>query len=172
MTPSNDRQDLVHHLQWADAAVWATVLSGEPPLDPKVKDWLHHIHLVQNAFLHIWRGQPVAMSEPSDFPDGQTLARWGRDVHGRLIAFVDSAEEAEFDRELEIPWTEELTKKYNRPISAITLGQSILQVAMHSTHHRAQVCTRLRELGTDPPMVDFIVWMWISKPAPEWPELG
>jgi uncharacterized damage-inducible protein DinB len=34
---------------------------------------------------------------------------------------------------------------------------------------RAQVNTRLRELGATPPLVDFIAWAWFGKPAAEWP---
>jgi hypothetical protein len=27
---------------------------------------------------------------------------------------------------------------------------------------------RLRELGTTPPLVDFIAWAWAGKPSPDW----
>ncbi len=64
---------------------------------------------------------------------------------------------------------EQLIETWNRPIGAVCVGQSAVQVAMHSTHHRGQVAARLRELGVEPPMVDFIVWVWIGKPAAEWP---
>jgi uncharacterized damage-inducible protein DinB len=30
---------------------------------------------------------------------------------------------------------------------------------MHSEHHRAQVATRLRALGGNPPMTDYILWV-------------
>ncbi len=40
---------------------------------------------------------------------------------------------------------------------------------MHSTHHRGQVAARLRELGGEPPLVDFIAWLWWKRPEPEWP---
>jgi len=39
---------------------------------------------------------------------------------------------------------------------------------MHSTHHRGQVNARLRELGGEPPLADFIVWLWWGRPAASW----
>ena len=46
-----------------------------------------------------------------------------------------------------------------------TLGESMLQVFLHTQHHRGQVCMRLRELGVVPPTVDFILWLWSGRPA-------
>jgi len=43
------------------------------------------------------------------------------------------------------------------------------QVIIHSTHHRGQVNSRIRELKGEPPLVDFIVWIWLGKPAAAWP---
>lgn len=37
-----------------------------------------------------------------------------------------------------------------------------------ATYHRGQVNTWLRELGLEPPLVDFIAWVWFGKPAPDW----
>ena len=52
--------DLFHHMEWADALVWSTVL-GNPTLvdDTSVSERLYHLHLVQRAFLHIWRGEQM-----------------------------------------------------------------------------------------------------------------
>jgi uncharacterized damage-inducible protein DinB len=56
-----------------------------------------------------------------------------------------------------------------RPFSAVTHRETLLQIPMHSHYHRGQVNTRLRELGATPPLVDFIAWAWMGKPAAEWP---
>jgi uncharacterized damage-inducible protein DinB len=44
----------------------------------------------------------------------------------------------------------------------------MIQVATHSTYHRGQVNARLREVGGEPPLVDYIAWIWFGRPAPEW----
>ena len=44
-----------------------------------------------------------------------------------------------------------------------------MQVALHSTYHRGQINARIRELGGEPPLTDFIAWVWAGKPQPSWP---
>ena len=39
---------------------------------------------------------------------------------------------------------------------------------MHSHYHRGQNATRFRELGGEPPMTDFIVWLRDGQPAARW----
>ena len=55
---------------------------------------------------------------------------------------------------------------YARPYYA----ESLVQVAMHTTYHRGQVATQIRALGGEPPLTDFVAWIWIGKPEPSWPE--
>ena len=52
---------------------------------------------------------------------------------------------------------------------APTVGETVVQVATHSAYHRGQICTRLRELGTEPPLTEYFVWVWHGKPGAEWP---
>jgi len=37
----------------------------------------------------------------------------------------------------------------------------------HTTCHRGQVATRLRERGAEPPLTEFIAWIWMRRPAPD-----
>jgi uncharacterized damage-inducible protein DinB len=39
---------------------------------------------------------------------------------------------------------------------------------MHSSYHRGQVAQRLRELGEEPPLSDFIAWIWMDRPGADW----
>ena len=50
-----------------------------------------------------------------------------------------------------------------------TLAETILQVAMHTAYHRGQIATRLRELGGEPQITDFIMWIWMRRPEADWP---
>jgi uncharacterized damage-inducible protein DinB len=49
-----------------------------------------------------------------------------------------------------------------------TTGECLLQLALHTAYHRGQVATRLRERGSEPPLTDFIAWIWMHRPAPDW----
>jgi uncharacterized damage-inducible protein DinB len=44
----------------------------------------------------------------------------------------------------------------------------VLQVVLHSTYHRAQVATRVREFGATPELTDFVAWVWMNRPEPKW----
>jgi uncharacterized damage-inducible protein DinB len=44
-----------------------------------------------------------------------------------------------------------------------------MQISLHSTYHRGQIATRMRELGAEPAATDFILWVFLDKPAASWP---
>lgn len=71
----------------------------------------------------------------------------------------------DWGREVRFPWADQLVARFGAAQPA-TLSESVLQVALHSTYHRGQINARLRELGGDPPLVDFIVWIWRGRPSP------
>ena len=164
--------DLLRHAEWADAAMWRCVLGRDDLVtDDKVRFWLHHVHVVQHAFQSVWRGEPLDLPELTDF-DGDTaaLVRWGRHAHDGIGRFLKSVPSGRMDELLELPWAEMLIEQFGRAPEPITLGESAHQVALHSLHHRAQIAARVRELGGEPPLADFIAWLWLGRPEPEWPE--
>lgn len=164
--------DLSRHAEWADATVWRAVFnSSTAPTDDRVKNWLHHIHMVQHAFINVWRGQPHSASAGSDLGLPE-LASWGREYHQLAAEYLPTLEENDLDSPMPMPWAKFLTKQLGRDPSVTTRGETIVQVASHSTYHRGQVNARLRELGDEPPLTDFIAWIWIGKPAAEWPSVN
>jgi len=50
-----------------------------------------------------------------------------------------------------------------------TLAETMVQVYAHTGHHRGQVISRLRDLGSTPPLVDYLAWLWQHRPAAVWP---
>ena len=71
-----------------------------------------------------------------------------------------------------MPWVATYEAKLGRTFSTPTLGETMLQVASHSTYHRGQVNARLREVGGEPPLVDYIAWIWFGRPEPDWSAAG
>ena len=83
------------------------------------------------------------------------------------LEYLEGLEAEALERRIEFPWAEQLVERFGSPESA-TLAETILQITSHTTYHRGQVNTRLRELGGEPRLVDFIAWIWLGKPTPEW----
>ena len=167
-TPA-DLSDLVRHMEWGDATIWQAVFQSAPALaDRRILMWLYHIHTVQRVFTQLWRGEEPRFRDPSEFAEPHQLAAWGREGHQLLRAFVTNVAPTDLAAEIRVPWTGEIAQTLGRDLRPPTLGQTITQVAMHSVHHRAQINVRLRELGAEPPIVDFIAWIWWGQPEPTW----
>lgn len=162
--------ELARHMEWADSVVWSAVLPSEAALaDRRVMILLYHIHIVQQAFLAVWRGEPPKFPDPSEFTEPAMLARFGRDGHGRVQAFLAEASPETLALEVRMPWAGEFAKTLGGgEVTHPTLRQAAMQVFLHSTHHRGQINRRLRELGGQPPITDYIAWIWMGQPAPEW----
>ena len=157
-------------MEWADSRVWEAIDATDASPDERLRVWLVHIHVVQRAFLHVWTGRPVAEAfrEAADFATLGHVREWAQSYYPDAHAFLDSVDESRFDEPIVMPWAAQLTESLGRAPGVPTLGQTCLQVTSHSTHHRGQVLARLRELGSKPPLVDYIAWIWFGKPAPTW----
>ncbi len=67
-----------------------------------------------------------------------------------------------------LPWAVYYARELGSDVAPTTLGETMLQIVSHSTHHRAQVSTAVRVLGGTPVMVDYIAWLWAGRPAAAW----
>jgi uncharacterized damage-inducible protein DinB len=124
--------------------------------------------MVQRAFLNVWCKLPHTQNAGSDL-NLKELAPWGRDYHVLASEYFASLTETDLDEAVVLPWGKFLTSSLGRDPEVPSLGETIVQVAAHSTYHRGQVNVRLRELGEEPPLTDYIAWLWFGKPSPEWP---
>src|SRR5580765_6825339 len=148
--------DLYRHMEWADASVWRAVFASEDATnDQKLRDYFYHLHLVQRAFLDAWRNQ-FALSFPT-FEDVTSVRDWGRSYYGEIFAHLEGLSDEEIAEPMQMPWAEIVTKQLGRAPASIILSQTMLQVPLHSLYHRGQINARLREVGGEPPTVDYIV---------------
>ena len=169
--PSLDMlRELMLHMEWADASVWRALLPHPASVgDSRLRDLLLHLHGVQRAFLVMWKGQPldpsVVNAGASDLMALEPLVRdYYRDLHATVASFDDTT----LRRPIVTPGLSDYEQQMGRRFETPTLAETMLQVASHSTYHRGQVNARLRELGGEPPLVDYIAWIWFGRPAPEW----
>lgn len=161
-----DLRDLFRHMQWADGEVWRAVLSAPGARnDETLRKLLLHLHVVQRAFLDLWQGRPLAFPDLADFPDAARIEAWSLSYYEDAFAFLDTVDTTALRRELVLPWSEEYAKQLGITPTTPTLGETMFQVTSHSTYHRGQANARLRALGGEPPLVDYIAWVWLGRPA-------
>jgi uncharacterized damage-inducible protein DinB len=156
-------EELYGHQDWADAEHWRAIEAHPPALADKIiRERLHHIHLVQHAFLWIVGPRSTAFENKKleDFPTIQDVKAYGRHGLAQLNALLKNSDAARLDELIEVIWF--------RPPAKISVRQALTQAAMHSHYHRGQNATRLRELGSVPPATDFIVWLHKGQPAAAW----
>jgi uncharacterized damage-inducible protein DinB len=154
-------RDLLDHQIWADAEHWAAIGAHAAARDDKaIRDRLHHIHLVQRAFVWIVgdRAKQFVASKLEEFGMFDALREFARGSHQHVIACRDATSDEQLCEQVVIPW-------FKEPPLTLTRTEALTQMAMHSQWHRAQNATRLRELGGEPPMSDLIVWYWKGRPS-------
>jgi uncharacterized damage-inducible protein DinB len=85
--------------------------------------------------------------------------------------FLESVDAATMATGVTMPWVESYQAQLGRTFLTPTLAETMFQVTSHSTYHRGQVNARLREVGGEPPLVDYIAWIWFGRPEPAWSEV-
>ena len=170
-TPSLETlRELMRHMEWADASVWRALLAHPPAVqDERLRTLLLHLHGVQRAFLAMWTRTPIkspvsAAAAVDLVREGAAVRAYYQELHPAVAAFDD----ATLRRLIVTPGLKHYEEQMGRRFEAPTLAETMLQVASHSTYHRGQVNARLREAGGEPPLVDYIAWIWFGRPAPDW----
>jgi uncharacterized damage-inducible protein DinB len=155
-------------MEWADALAWRSVLAlPEAQSDNRLRDCLYHTHLVQWAYLQIWRGETIDLRDASSFEDLRDIREWSRAYHSQLHDYLNEFDAEVLEREVRFPWADQMVEQYGEA-QAASVAETILQIAAHTTYHRGQINMRLRDLGAEPPLTDFIAWIWMGRPAAEW----
>jgi uncharacterized damage-inducible protein DinB len=159
-------------MEWADARVWDVALKiPEARADETLRRLMLHLHGTQRAFLDAWTSQPFAF--PKDY-SGTTLEAELASVRAYYAPcrnFIQGLTDSQLSSPHVLPWSKWAGKAIGRPPGPTTLGETVLQVLTHSSHHRAQANSRLRAIGAQPPLVDYLAWVWLERPAAAWPEI-
>ena len=161
--------ELYRHMEWADAKVWRAVPGGNRD-DDRLRTLLLHIHVVQRAFLCVWTHQPIddVFRTAEQLTTLADIRSWAQPYYRDALAFVEQLTDEQLAAAIALPWAGQLAQQLGCDPAPPTLGDTGFQVTSHSTYHRGQVNARLRELGGEPPLVDYIAWIWFGKPHAEW----
>ncbi len=147
---------------WANGRMFAT-LGTIPPADYSadgksshggIHATMAHIVWAQHLWLLRWTAQPhddaVEGLKAADSFDG--LKAYWQDVERGTGAFLAARLSDAFALET---FTMNTAKG---DVFVHTYGEAMLHLLNHSTHHRGQVVTLLRQAGHTPPATDFIVY--------------
>ena len=108
-------------------------------------------------------GVSIDVADDSSFAHLDAIESWSRENHAVIRDFMAaSVIDVDLSRPIVVPWSKHLEERFGR-IENATLGETMIQVAMHSMYHRGQINARIRELGGEPPLVDFIAWVWTGR---------
>ncbi len=162
-------RELYAHMEWADAEVWSAALrTDEATNDVLLGDKFYHVHRTQRAYLNMWAGRPQETTAPKDIDDFVALRQWARPYYGEVRGFLDAADSSSLDAPVPEPFRQRMEGHLGRACASVTIGDTVLDLVIHTAHHRGQLNTRLRELNGEPPLVDYVVWVGQGRPTPEW----
>lgn len=153
-------REMYAYTRWAnDRALDAAARLAPAQLTRKVGgsfgsifDTLVHVASADWIWLRRWHGEP-APALPADwhFDDLAGLReRWEETIAERA-EFIDALEEMDLARPLPF-----ITRKGDA--LELSLGQTLLHVANHSTYHRGQVATLTRQVGGEPVGTDMTLF--------------
>lgn len=144
--------------RWANARVLGVAegLSQEALLKDlgssfgSIRNTLAHIISAEWAWLERWNGtSPKAMLDPAQFSDVASLrARW-KEVEQNLQAFLKALTPERLGADVNY------LNLQGEPV-ALPLWQLMLHMVNHSSYHRGQVTTMLRQLGAKPVATDLV----------------
>ena len=153
-------RDLVQHKSWASAALFAAIRDNDTASrDDALRALLHHIILANRFWLFACVDRPFVIEEEARVPGAlDDVSALFRSTYAIEAEWIAGAGEFDLARRLEGPLI---------PGGSCSIEQAYMQVCLHSQGHRSQCATRLRSLGGQPPVTDFIVWV-TNRPLAQW----
>jgi uncharacterized damage-inducible protein DinB len=154
-------RDLMAHMEWADAVFFHSWGKSPARDHEEMRRRVGHIVAVQEAFLAVLRGQEATLPRDGTSPSSADLKARAEKNHSAVRDYATALETWKLSETVRIPWIPD-------PPCVITVAEALVQVAMHTQHHRGQCMTRLNDLGGEPKNVDWILWLWKQKPRGRW----
>lgn len=155
---TSDVQRLYAYNDWANERMLVAIdgLSEEqrtrtiPSSFPSILETLTHIAFAEWVWLRRWMG-----TSPTAPPEGTSLVEVRdrlRSVASERRAYLDSlAEDAVATGTLSY-------RNVGGDPFTMRLGDLLVHCANHSTYHRGQLATMLRQVGATPPATDFMIF--------------
>jgi len=158
-------RDLYRYNDWADSAVVSAAAGlSDAALDQSfdmglgsLRATIKHILDGETVWLARWRGRTETPWPSYDLrPTVAALAEVSRATQAERDAFVAALNEADLSRVI-------VYRDSRGSLFSASLGDMMMQMFVHSTHHRAQAVNMLRRVGATAPELDYMVW--VRRPA-------
>lgn len=156
---------LLKYSDWANGALLGaaaplTVAQLDQPFDMGVgslRKTLIHLYNGEYVWLNRWRGRAETKWPSEDEPaePGELHERF-RACWRERDAFIATTGEADLARVINY-------RDSKGSMYLATLADMMLQMFVHSTHHRAQAVNMIRRVGGTPPDLDYMYW--VRRPA-------
>jgi uncharacterized damage-inducible protein DinB len=148
-------KDLARHQAWADAEHWKALHSNPALLeDPEIRKRLNHMAAAGEMLQTLARGEVPDRAGMKDRESMDEVEAAMRRAQESLSATIGSAD---LEKMIALP------RGPKGPFEA-PAGLLLLQALLHGQHHRGQNAARMRQLGVQPPMTDYIFWYALGRP--------
>lgn len=161
----SDVRPLFAYTEWANARIFECVdsLTDEQYTRtiessfPSISATLAHLISAEWVWLRRWKGEsPLAVPDWANGAPRGALHEKLREVEAERAAFLDTLTDGSLP-EL-FSYRSVKGDPFTRP-----LGVTLQHVANHSTYHRGQLTTMLRQAGAVPPSTDFTLFFTNPK---------
>ena len=151
---------LYDYTKWADTRMFEAVTKLAPEAWTKdlgsslksARDTVVHLVSAQWIWVSRWKGQsPPGMFAAAEFPTQASIRDRWEPLAAELGAFVRAQTEESVAKPLTY-------KNLKGESFTYPLGQLMLHAVNHSTYHRGQVTTLIRQLGGQPLSSDLVVY--------------
>ena len=157
---NRDIQELYNYNAWANARTLEACAALAPEQltrdlgnsFPSVRDTLAHIMAAEQVWVMRWHGHsPRSLFDGSEFPTLDAVRERWLKIEGELSEFAASVTDEMLDQVITYINTKGEEWSY-------TLGYMMQHVVNHSTYHRGQITTMLRQLGAKAVSTDFLAY--------------
>lgn len=153
-------QTLISYNEWANDRVLtcAEDLTEEQftrPLEssfPTIRDTLAHLIATEWIWLHRWKGEsPTSTPEWINRPTVGVLREQLRDIERERAAYLHTLSAEDLERPIRFVYL-------SGTEGCHSLHELLLHLVNHSTYHRGQVTTMLRQVGAAPLSTDMVIF--------------
>ena len=150
-------RDLALHQAWADEAHWKALRGNATLLeDAEIQKRLNHMVNAMGMLTAMASGETPETAGIKEIESVEELQAAMKRAHSNL---AEALQRVDLDKMITFP------RGPQGPFEA-PAGVLMLQALTHSQHHRGQNASRMRQLGSTPPMTDFVIWYALGRPDP------